>query len=55
MENCKPKATPMDKGFQIYEKNYMPYQQLIGGSMYLTTKIRPDMGYLVSYLSRFLD
>lgn len=33
----------------------VPYRQLIGGLMYLSTSTRPDITFSVSYLSRFLD
>ncbi|XP_072380684.1 uncharacterized protein [Diabrotica undecimpunctata] len=63
MKECKPKKTPMEKGFQYIEDSEIltniPYRQLIGGLMYLSTTSRPDISYLVhqtvSYLSRFLD
>ncbi|XP_056645818.1 uncharacterized protein LOC130451043 [Diorhabda sublineata] len=59
MKDCKPKRTPMEKGFQYNDKakilTNIPYRQLIGGLMYLATTSRPDISYAVSYLSRFLD
>lgn len=59
MEQCKPKKTPMEKTFQYNDKNEIldnvPYRQLIGGLMYLSTSTRPDITFSVSYLSRFLD
>ena len=58
MEDCKPKSTPMVKGFQYSEGSEIinvPYRQLIGGLMYLSTTTRPDITFSVSYLSRFLD
>lgn len=59
MEECNPKRTPMEKGFQYNGESKIleniPYRQLIGGLMYLATTSRPDIGYAVSYLSRFLD
>jgi hypothetical protein len=47
MANCKPVSTPMELNFKlekavVCETKY-PYQQLIGGLMYLATCTRPDM------------
>lgn len=58
MENCSSKRTPMEKGFQINPESQIidvPYRQLIGGLMYLSTTTRPDITFAVSFLSRFLD
>ncbi|XP_056647324.1 uncharacterized protein LOC130451986 [Diorhabda sublineata] len=59
MKDCKPKRTPMEKGFQYNDKakilTNILYRQLIGALMYLATTSRPDISYAVSYLSRFLD
>lgn len=58
MQSCKNKYTPMEKGFLVDEKNEVidvPYRQLIGGLMYLSTTSRPDITYSLSYLSRYLD
>jgi len=58
MHDCKGKNTPMEKGFQYNDTSPIidvPYRQLIGGLMYLSTSTRPDITFSVSYLSRFLD
>lgn len=58
MQDCKGKSTPMEKGFQFNKDNEIidvPYRQLIGSLMYVSTISCPDITYAVSYLSRFLD
>lgn len=57
METCNPKKTPMEKGFHNTEEEIIkvPYRQLIGGLLYLSTTSRPDITYAVGYLSRYLD
>jgi len=60
MENSRPVATPIDPKAPLvkadesepaYEKQL--YQQMIGSLMYLVTCTRPDLGFFVSFLSRF--
>lgn len=58
METCNNKATPMETCFEYNPDSVIidvPYRQLIGGLMYLSTTTRLDITFSVSYLSRFLD
>lgn len=59
MEESKGKSTPMERGFQYNDENPVitdvPYGQLIGGLLYLSTCTRSDITFLTSYLSGFLD
>lgn len=59
MEQCKGAVTPMEEGFQLDEDQEIiqnvPYRQLIGSLLYLSTTSRPDITYSVAYLSRVLD
>ena len=60
MESCRPVSTPIDPKTSMvkasdsdpdFEQNL--YQCMIGSLMYLVTCTRPDLGFSVSYLSRF--
>jgi len=60
MENSRPVSTPIDPRAPLvkadeseptYEKQL--YQQMIGSLMYLVTCTHPDLGFVVSFLSRF--
>jgi len=60
MENSRPVSTPIapkaplvkaDESEPAYEKQL--YQQMIGSLMYLVTCTRLDLGFVVSFLSRF--
>jgi len=60
MENSRPVSTPIDPKAPLvkadeseptYEKQL--YQQIIGSLMYLITCTHPDLGFVVSFLSRF--
>lgn len=58
MENCISKRTPMEKGFQYNPDSEIidvPYRQLTGRLIYLSTATRPDIAFSVSYLGRFLN
>lgn len=59
MLDCKAVNTPIEAGLSLdrsedieCEKQF-PYQQLLGGLMYLSVLTRPDISYAVSYLSQF--
>lgn len=56
MADCKTVDTPMEKGLNLLKTencDSAPYQQLVGGLMYLAVMTRPDICYCVSYLSKF--
>lgn len=57
MTNCKIVSTPMESKLDIEKgescSNDIPYQQLIGGLMYLSVLTRPDIAFCISYLSQF--
>ncbi|KAD3338048.1 hypothetical protein E3N88_33569 [Mikania micrantha] len=67
MENCKPVMTPMAQHFklsksdcpvtveEIEEMQNVPYSNAVGSLMYLMVCTRPDIGYAVSLVSRFLS
>ncbi|KAK0170574.1 hypothetical protein PV328_008411 [Microctonus aethiopoides] len=57
MEESKEVATPMEINLNLKNESdtcfEAPYQNLIGGLMYLSVLTRPDISYPVSYLSQF--
>lgn len=57
MSHCKTAETPMEANLKLEKSlnvcSEYPYQQLIGGLMYLAVLTRPDIAYSVSYLSQF--
>jgi hypothetical protein len=62
MTDCKPAKTPAEKAStlkkatdtDIIDTNF-PYRQTIGSLIYLMTATRPDISWIVSKLSQFLD
>jgi transposase InsO family protein len=61
MADCRPVATPLEKGAQFVqnegqatEEDIQHYQQIIGSLMYAMTETRPDLAIVVSILSQFL-
>jgi hypothetical protein len=60
MLDCKPISTPMDLNMKLKmdeEKNLQDanmYQKMVGSLIYLTL-IRPDIGYLVGVVSRYMS
>ncbi|KAI8431647.1 hypothetical protein MSG28_016126 [Choristoneura fumiferana] len=58
MTDCKGTQTPMEQGTLIKEEETVidvPYRELIGCLIYISTVSRPDITFATSYLSRFLD
>ncbi|KAI8435899.1 hypothetical protein MSG28_004091 [Choristoneura fumiferana] len=58
MTDCKGTQTPMEQGTPIKEEETVidvPYRELIGCLIYISTVSRPDITFATSYLSRFLD
>lgn len=60
MTHCKPATTPADRS--IYEipdddnnREKFPYREIIGSLMYASTGSRPDISFIVNYLSRFME
>lgn len=57
MSECKTVDTPMEVNLNCVKnqdvKGHNPYQQLIGGLMYLAVLTRPDIAYAVGFLSQF--
>ena len=60
MKDCKPSKTPFLSGVKLEEADSSPmvnntlYRQLIGCLLYLT-HTRPDIYYVVSVASRYMD
>lgn len=60
MSDCKPVKTPIDPQTKLCStgedeailKN-IPYQEIIGCLLYLSQGTRPDINYVVNYLSRY--
>ena len=59
MADCHPTATPAEPGGVLKanqgEKANIPYRQIIGSLMHLTVSTRPDIAFIVSKLSQYLD
>lgn len=58
MVDCKVVRTPLEKGFEANMKEKIvnvPYRELIGSLMYISTISRPDIIYAVSYLHKFVE
>lgn len=61
MSDCKSMSTPADSKLSLTpspdggDKTNLPYRALIGSLMFLATVSRPDIAFIVSYLSRFLN
>lgn len=56
MLEAKSISTPMEINFKASnetEDANVPYQQLIGALMYLAVNSRPDIAYVISFLSQF--
>lgn len=60
MKNCNPVRTPIIPGFKLVKDDTgtgvdaTTYKQMVGSLMYLTTT-RPDLAFVVSLISRFME
>ena len=63
MVDCNPKATPLDVDLnlslldcpdEVNTELHSKYRELIGSLMFLYQWTRPDLGYAVTFLSRYL-
>ena len=60
MTDCKISPTPMEKGMKLSAKsdskgvNESIYRKLVGSLIYLTTT-RPNLSFVVSFISRFMS
>ena len=60
MSNCKAVISPMDiisrlKPRNASIKNDVPFREAVSALMPLTTATRPDIGFAVGYVSRFME
>ncbi|XP_059060214.1 uncharacterized protein LOC131853364 [Achroia grisella] len=57
MKECREVTTPMEAGFNADTKEIIkvPYKELIGSLLFISSNSRPDITFAISYLSRFLD
>jgi hypothetical protein len=62
MENCHPISTPGDSSAKLHKpeqdagaSKQFPYRELIGSLMYLAVWSRPDIAYITSVLSQYLE
>lgn len=58
--DCKPVPTPADTNLQLRKSTDdkptdYPYRQAVGSPIYLMTATRPDLSWIVSKLSQFLE
>ena len=59
MQDCKPALTPMEPGLKLSAQFDSPvvdeslFRQLVGSLIFLTAP-RPDISFVVSYVSRFM-
>ena len=60
MSECKPKATPAEKKLVLTNNSNedsanFPYRKAIGSLVYLATATRPDISWIISKLSQYLE
>uniref|UniRef100_A0AAV1VFK5 Reverse transcriptase Ty1/copia-type domain-containing protein n=1 Tax=Peronospora matthiolae TaxID=2874970 RepID=A0AAV1VFK5_9STRA len=60
MDECKATASPVDLSTRLVAsteaaKIDVPFREAVGALMHLTTATRPDIGYAVGYVSRFME
>ena len=60
MAECKPSMTPMEERLKLMKTSTMAkvdatlYRSIIGGLRYLV-HTRPDIAFVVGYISRFME
>ena len=66
MDNCKHMSTPLSLNHSLYNDpkqiteddhkkvEHLPFRELIGSLLYLSTRTRPDISTAVSMLSKFV-
>uniref|UniRef100_A0AAV1TFY3 Integrase catalytic domain-containing protein n=2 Tax=Peronospora matthiolae TaxID=2874970 RepID=A0AAV1TFY3_9STRA len=60
MDECKATASPVDLSTRLVAcseaaKIDVPFREVVGALMHLTTATRPDIAYAVGYVSRFME
>uniref|UniRef100_A0AAV1VC26 Reverse transcriptase Ty1/copia-type domain-containing protein n=1 Tax=Peronospora matthiolae TaxID=2874970 RepID=A0AAV1VC26_9STRA len=60
MEECKAVASPVGVSSRLMSSNDarkidVPFREVVGALMHLTTATRPDIAYAVSFVSRFME
>ena len=60
MNECKAAISPADASSRLISssastKTNVPFREAVGALMHLTTATRPDIGYAVGYVSRFME
>lgn len=62
MLDAKTKEIPADLGMALYStgeveeyENCIPYRQALGSLMFLANATRPDIAFIINYLSRFMS
>ena len=59
MADCKTKSVPLDPGMKLHKGDSDPlpsdnrYRELVGGLLYLSTTVRPDISHVSGLLGRF--
>ena len=59
MSDCKTKSVPLDPGMKLKKDDGDPlppdnrYRELVGGLLYLSTTVRPDISHVSGLLGRF--
>ena len=60
IDDCKAVASPVDMSFRLVSsdaatKVSAPFREAVGALTNMTTATRPDIAYVVSYVSQFME